>query len=172
MPTLVAMARSGETFITRSDRDGLWLHMPSGAGGAGPINETTAHQAVADHGFTKVDRDFATWAELEDFRQQEAAKFAPPVEIDPADLDDEDVREMLEVARRWATEGETERSRRLLLKLLLVPVAVTDISLRRNLVAALESLGATGTVVNLRDDPTDPTMIDARRRLADVVAAA
>lgn len=170
MPTLVAMARSGETFITRRERHGLWLHLPPGAGGAGPVDEAAAERAVADHGFLRFDQQFETWAELDDFRQQEAAKFAPPVVIDPAELDAEDVERMLGVARRWAADGEAGQSRRLLLRLLRVPVVTPGTGAHDQILAALEALGDPRNVVQLQ--PTDPLKVEARRRWADVVTAA
>jgi len=172
MPPLVAMAPSGETFISRSKRHGLWIHLPPGAGGTGPLDAASADRAVADHGFIQIDRDFDTWDQLEGFRQEEAAKFAPPVVIDPADLDDEDVREMLEVARRWMVEGEASQSRRLLLRLLLVPATLADVELHAEIVAALSALSEAAPGLRLRGEPTDPRLLAARRRYDGVVAAA
>lgn len=172
MPTLVAMARSGETFITRRERYGLWLHLPAGAGGAGPIDEKAAERAVADHGFTRINQDFETWDELECFRQREAAKFAPPLEIDPAELDGEDVLRMLDVARRWSTEGDLSRSRRLLHRLLRVPVVVARTDLHDELVAALEDLDEADVVVLVREAPSDPLKAEARRRYTGEAVAA
>ena len=172
MPTLVAMSRSGETFITRSKRHPLWLHLPPGAGGSGPLDEAGAERAVADHGFVRIDKDFATWDDLDAFRQEEAANFAPPVAIEPAGLDAEDVQEMLDVARRWSTEGEPGQSRRLLLRLLLVPAARAEADLQDRIVAALEALDEPDLGLRLRQLPTDPLKLAARRRYAGVDAAA
>ena len=88
---LVAMAPSGETFITRDSSGRLWLHQPEGAGGAGPIDETSAMRAVADHGFEPVDRQFADWASLDDFRPRRAAQATPAVVVDINAFDLEDV---------------------------------------------------------------------------------
>lgn len=172
MPVLVAMARSGETFVTRRDRYGLWLHLPPGARGAGPVNEAEVERAIADHGFVRIDREFATWIELDDFRQREAATFAPPVEIDAAALDVEDVRRMLTVAHRWAAEGRVGQSRRLLVKLLRVPAARRDDDLNLQLAMALEALEDAALVVPLREQPTDERKVAARNRWLNVVAAA
>ena len=172
MPRLVAMARSGETFITLRERYGLWLHLPPGAGGSGPIDEADAERAVGDHGFARIDRDFDTWAKLDAFRLEEAAKFAPPVVIDPAGLDGEDVLRMLRVARRWTSEGEGNRSRHLLLKLLRVPAASADAALHDQVVAALEAVEETATVASIRRQPTDPRKVEARRRWSSVRPAA
>lgn len=172
MPRLVAMARSGEAFVTSDDRHGLWLHMPPGAGGAGLIDEASVERAVAYHDFTRIDRDFETWAELDEFRQREAAKFAPPVEIDPAELDAEDVRDMLGVARRWATEGEAAQSNRLVRRLLTVPAAVANTDLLEEVVAALSWADESSLVVRLRQVPTDTRKSEARRRyMGEAVAA-
>jgi len=122
--TLVAMAPSGETFVTREANGRVWLHQPEGAGGAGPIDEATVARAVTDHGFDRIEQDFDGWAALDAFRQERAALVTPPVVVDRDALDLDDVEEMVAVARRWVDEGDGARARRLAFALLRVPAVL------------------------------------------------
>ncbi len=173
MPTLVSMARSGETFITHDERHGSWLHIPPGAGGAGPITGALAARAVSDHGFVAVNRQFSSWAELDDFRQQEAARFAPPVVIDPGTFDREDVAELLEVARRWTVEGDGLRARRLATQLLRAPVVFEDETLRDGVASLFERLDDVSSPLRRSWEASgDEMKAAAHRRMEDLVPAA
>ncbi len=115
MIMLIAMAPSGETFITRDGNGRVWLHQPEGAGGAGPIADAVAERAVADHGFDRIDEEFETWAALDEFRQARAARVTPAVIVDRNALDLDDVERLLGVGKRWRAEGQGARARRLVL---------------------------------------------------------
>lgn len=169
MPTLVSMARSGETFITGDPTHGLWLHLPPGAGGSGPLDEASAARAVADHGFVPIDREFATWAELDVFRQAQAAAAVPEVVVDRDNLTANDVARLLRVARRWISREEGSRARRLTFELLRLPV-VLDPDLHDQVVSLLEELMA-GVPQFLRRPTADPRTPEAVRRLLQPAAA-
>lgn len=140
--TLVSMAPSGETFIARDRSGRLWLYQPEGAGGAGPIDEALAERAVADHGFDHVDRGFATWADLDQFRQEQAARVTPDVMIDRDGFDRHDVERLLGVAKRWIARGEGHLARRLVTELLRVPAVRSDPELLDKLVSVVEELAS------------------------------
>lgn len=147
--TLVSMAPSGETFITRDGRGRLWLHKPQGAAGAGQIDRATAALAVAKHGFEPIGQEFVDWPSLDDFRQARAALVTPATIIDRDALDMDDVHEMLDTGREWASEGMHERAHRLATSLLRVPAVVGDAEVRDEVLRFLEELGP-GRVVPLR----------------------
>ena len=168
MPRLVAMAPSGETYISFTPDRGYWLHVPVGARGAGPINESMVEQAVALHGFERLGVDVGTWEEL---KQAVEEHTTPPPEIEDATFDAVDVREMLHVARQWAAEGEGDRARRLVVELLKVPTVRSDDHLYDAVVAMLGSLDGAEPVVGLRLSGV-PENAEARQRFRDLVPAA
>ncbi len=157
--TLVCMAPSGETFITRNERGLLWLHQPVGAGGAGPVSEATARIAVVEHGFDRVEREFESWDALDEYRLERAAQVTPPIVVDRDAFDVDDVRELLGVAERWAAGGDDVGARELVFELLKVPVVREDDATYEQL------LGFLGRLVRPR--PIDvPLPSDPRKRRA------
>ena len=167
---LVAMAPSGETFITRDSGGRLWLHQPEGAGGAGSIDEARARRAVADHGFEPVDREFADWASLDEFRQQQAAQVTPAVVVEVDAFDLEDVDRLLAVGRDWKDEGDLTGAWRLVVELLRVPAVRADAATHETLVGFLAELSKP------EDGPspasTSPVKARARERWHQVTNAA
>jgi len=162
MITLLAMAPSGETFITRHGRGRVWLHQPEGAGGAGPIADTVVERAVADHGFDRIDQDFETWAALDEFRQARAARVTPPVVVDRDALDLDDVRWLIGVGERWRAKGEGARARRLVLELMRVPAVLGDAESHELLVTCLEQVDEPPIVV--ASAPSSPLKARAQER--------
>ena len=167
---LVAMAPSGETFITRDSGGRLWLHQPEGAGGAGPIDEASAKRAVADHGFEPVDREFADWASLDDFRQQRAARVTPAVVVDVDAFDLDDIHRLLAVGREWKDEGDLTGAWRLVRELLRVPAVRADARAYETLVDFLEELSKPEDSPS--PAPTSPVKARARERWQQVTNAA
>src|SRR4051794_9434772 len=167
---LVAMAPSGETFITRDSGGRLWLHQPEGAGGAGPIDQESALRAVADHGFEPLDREFADWASLDDFRQERAAQVTPAVVVNVNAFDLEDVDRLLAVGRDWKDEGDLTGAWRLVRELLRVPAVRADATALETLADFLAELSKP------QDGPppvsTSPAKARARERWQRVTNAA
>lgn len=155
MPTLVAMAPSGETFISTTSTRGPWLHVAPGAQGAGPIEPADVDRAVADHGFIRVDRAFATWTELDDDRNRRAAEAIAPVEIDVDELDRDDIDELLGVAERWLGQHERARAGRLVTRLLRASVVKSSPALLDAISAILERAteSTTSSYVRSAEDP-------------------
>ena len=158
--TLVCMAPSGETFITRNDRGLLWLHQPVGAGGAGPVDEATARIAVAEHGFDRVEREFESWDALDQYRLERAARVTPPVAVDREALDLHDVHRLLGVAERWAAGGDEVGARELVFELLKVPVVREDDATYEQLLGFLSGLVQPSRIGG--PPPSDPLKIRAR----------
>jgi hypothetical protein len=61
---LVAMSRGGDTFVVRRADGSLWLHVPEGGAGAGPIDHDGVDRAVVDHGFVVVNEEFEAWPKV------------------------------------------------------------------------------------------------------------
>lgn len=171
MPALVSMARSGETFVTRDPLHGLWLHLPPGARGSGPLDEEAAARAVVDHGFVPIEREFATWAELDDFRQARAAEAVPDVVVDRDQLTADDIAGMLRVAGTWIAREEGHRARRLAFELLRVPVVRADPDLYDQVISMLQELTGGTVAPLLQRPPSDPLTPEAVRRLRQPAAA-
>ncbi len=138
--TLLAMAPSGATLILRDRRERLWLYPPVGAGKPRVIDSETAEQAIGRHDLERIDQDFASWAELDEFRQQRVRKTSPRTIVDVQSLDLEDVERLLTVAERWLADEEGERACQLALRLLRVPAVLGDPATHERLVGLLESL--------------------------------
>lgn len=173
MPRLMSMARSGETFITHDDRRGYWLHLPEGAGGAGPISASDAARAVRDHGFVPVERDFTSWPDLDDFLEAEAATLGPIASPDPTTFDRTDVEELLAIAREWLVTGEGPRAQRLVTQLFRAPVSLSQPDLRDELLGLLDRLGTTTPVLRSeRSAAHDPVKAAAHRRWEHLELAA
>ncbi len=135
--SLVAMARSGETFVVRDPWGQLWLIAPAAAGGTTTASDELVQRAIGLHGFRRVERSFDSWEELDACRQELAAEVTPSVVVDVDHLDADDVREMLAVAFEWQSEGQLDRVRRLVASLLRLPVVRQDTALNEEVVALL-----------------------------------
>jgi hypothetical protein len=167
---LIAIAPSGAVLVVR-DRDGrLWLYPPEGAGVPRMLDDRLAEQVIARQGLKRVDREFGTWAELDEFREEYAAQTAPDVKIDVAGLDAEDVEGFLAVAERWLADGDLDRSRRLLVRLLRVPALGENADTYERLVTMLEGFDAPPRPA-LRSEPRTPLQEAARERF-DMARAA
>lgn len=159
---LVAMAPSGEALVR--DPDGrLWLLQPEGAGGSRPLSPETASYVIPRAGLKPIDRDFESWAELDAWRNEKAARITPGVTVDRDALDGTDVERLLGVARRWAAAGEGNRARQLVFELLRVPALLGDPVLHDGVVAFAQSL-AQPPVEVVAPPPADPLKAAARHR--------
>jgi len=116
--TLVAMPRSGETFLVRDASGTLWLFPPDGAGESVVVGESAIEEAVRRHNWDRIDATFDTWQALDADRQRRAAALAPGRDIGIADYDAVDVRRILDGARATAQEGEPAAARTMLHRLL------------------------------------------------------
>jgi hypothetical protein len=160
---LLAMARSGGTLIIRH-RDGrLWLYPPEAAGEPQVIGDARANELIARAELEPVDREFATWEELDEFRQRRAAESIPQRAVDIARFDLHDVERLVGVAERWRADRASDRARRLLLKLLHVPAVRADASMHEQIVGLLEELEEPRLQLHL--EPATELQIAARERL-------
>lgn len=116
--TLVAMPRSGETFLVRDASGTLWLVPPDGAGEPMAVDESAVEDAVRRHDWDLIDVAFDTWAALDADRQRRAAELAPGRDIGIADYDAVDVRRILDGARDAAGAGDHAGARTMLHRLL------------------------------------------------------
>ncbi len=96
--TLLAMAPSGDTYLARDPGGLVWLLQPVVDGESQIVEPDTAERAVATHGFERIDRTFPSWRDLDDFVEEQAARSAPGIDLDPAALDVDDVRRLLGIA--------------------------------------------------------------------------
>jgi len=168
--TLLAMAPSGETFIVRHPNGQVWLIQPAGAGEPELVDEEVVARAVADHGFHRLDEEFESWADLDDFRQRRAAEVTPEVIVDRDALDLDDVRQFLDAGRRWVADGEGPLALSLALELLRVPVVRADPQALDSVVSFLETLNAAPP--DIHSQPTTPLQSAARDRWRQSVLSA
>ncbi len=159
---LVAMSRSGATLLVRDRTGRLWLYPPEAAGTPRVVDPEAAAQIIARADLEEIQQELPGWQELEAYRQQKAAELAPDPMVDLDDLDAEDAERLLETADRWITAGESERARRLAIRLLRAPVALNDPSVRERLVSMLERLEAPR--LQLVTEPRTPIQRRARER--------
>lgn len=161
--TLVAMPPSGEVFLAR-DSDGLlWLVSPPGAGGPERVDDDIVARAIADHGFERIDEQFAGWAELDVERQRRAGLGMPPIQIDVGRFDAEDVERVMRALQRYRLAGQVPRARRVAHRLLQAPVLQTERALYERVVAFLVKLDATPTVTP--EAVVDEQRLAARQRV-------
>jgi len=137
---LLAMAPSGETYMVRDEIGRLWLMQPPGAGDPRVIEADVVEVAVARHGFDRVDRDFTSWSDLDDFRQARAASATPPLPVKERPLDLDDVERLFRVVRRWADQGQIPGARRAAFTLLAAPVVRADAEVHGRLLAFVQEL--------------------------------
>jgi hypothetical protein len=120
--TLLAMPPSGEIFLATDAYGTTWLVHPPGAGGPDKISASavgaTIEEAVARHGWDRVEQSFPSWAKLDSARQRRAAKANPQRRHGVATFDEHDVRRVLRVVTSWMTEGDPARGRPALHRLL------------------------------------------------------
>lgn len=138
--TLLAMAPAGDVLVVRDRNGDVWVHPPSGVGRPRKIDPHMADRAIARHDFERVDRGFTTWEELDAFVEERVSRLPALPPVDPDALDAPNVRELLAVAERWATEGDVSGARRLAVRLLVVPAAAQESDLRESLLVFLEAL--------------------------------
>lgn len=146
---LLAIAPSGETYFVEIDGR-TWLVRPRGAGDPQIVDPSVVERAVAVHGFQPEDRVFATPDELDAFRNDLAASIAPEVATRVESFDEEDVRRMLTVARRWLSADDARGVR--LLRALLRAHAVRNAP---DLLAEILDLLQRGSAVPVLVSPAD-----------------
>ena len=116
--TLVAMPRSGETFLVRDASGTLWLVPPAGAGTALAVDDSAIDEAVRRHNWDRIDAAFDSWEALDTDRRARAAQLAPLRNTGVADYDAEDVRRIIDGARGRLEAGEVGAARAMLHRLL------------------------------------------------------
>jgi hypothetical protein len=167
--TLVAMAPSGATLVVRDTDNRMWLCPSPGAGRSHVIDPERVEQAIAYGDLERINQDFVDLEELDAFRQERARRVTPQTIVDIDAFDAHDVEELLEVAEGLLTEGDVDRPRKLVVRLLRTPVARSDVEVNERLVGFLERLER--PVVALRSSPRTKLQMAARERLLQPRAA-
>lgn len=116
--TLLVMPPSGETFLARDAFGTVWLVHPPGAGGPEKVAPSAVDEAVARHGWDRVEESFGSWAELDTARQERVAAGGPRRPVDVSRYDEHDVRRVLRVVSSWLAAGDPVRGRPALHRLL------------------------------------------------------
>lgn len=120
--TLLAMPPSGEIFLATDGYGTTWLVHPPGAGGPDKIDppavEATVEEAVARHGWNRIDQSFGSWDELDKARQHWVAENNPLPPPDISGFDEHDIRRVLRVVTSWMAAGHPARGRPALHRLL------------------------------------------------------
>jgi len=162
---LLALAPSGETYFV--EIDGVaWLMRPPGAGGARSVDPSVVDRAVTNHGFERVDRTFERAEDLDAFRNEVAARIAPDEATRPESFDEDDVRRLLGVARRWRA-ADDPRAGRLLSRLLEAPAALAN----RDLLLEIAELLKPEPAIDLSTKAPDVLGQAARERFLAAQAA-
>ncbi len=138
--TLLASSPAGTTLVLRDRAGRLWLYPPVAAGQPRELDVEQAERVIAHGELERVERTFGSWAELDAFRQARAAAATPQEAVDVEKFDLQDVELMLGVARELLSEGESERARLLVLRLLRAPAAKSDRDAYEQLLDFLEGL--------------------------------
>jgi hypothetical protein len=171
---LLAMAPSGETFLVRDRQQTIWLVLPPGAGLPQQASSEDVDDAVAGHGWDRIEREYPSWADLDAGRQQLVASRGPQARVDVSRFDAEDVRRVLGVVAGWRQGGDIVRARRVLHRLQReAPVVRQQDELYVAINEALDELDAMSPEpppIALRST-NDPRYIEARDRLQILVAA-
>ncbi len=132
---LVAMAPSGETFIAR-DADGV-LRLYAPARPAHAVDGKTVERALLA-GFDRVEKSFASWAELDAERQRRAGPVRSDVRADVTTWDAARTRRALSSIASWIAEGRVASARRVLHEVLRAPILVEEPALLTEVAELLE----------------------------------
>ncbi|HJQ03106.1 MAG TPA: hypothetical protein VJ851_16035 [Jatrophihabitans sp.] len=171
---LLAMAPSGETFLVRDRQGTVWLVLPPGAGLPQQASGQDVEDAVARHGWNRIDREYTSWSELDAGRQQLVVSRGAQARVDVSGFDAEDVRRVLGVISGWRQRGDAVRGRRVLHKLLReAPIVRRQDELYEAVNEALKELDAMSpepppTILWFADHPRH---LEAQDRLKIPVAA-
>lgn len=132
------MAPSGEACLVRYP-DGR-LRVSSIYGSPQSLDAAQVDRYIASHDWTRIDRSFATWGDLQAYRNRHAA---PPTESIPqvADYDIAEIREVLDEIGTAENVDERISARLLLIDILERAAAVrTDDDVYRAVVSRLREL--------------------------------
>lgn len=141
MIRLLAMSPSGEALVVRNLSGKINVYRPADFGGMLALDEGAVEEAIAANDLLRIDREFANWQELDDFRQEEVRRLVPPLELDIEGLTADDVRPLVDIAEQWGIDNDPragELARRLLED---VPAAQQDDLLRQRLREVLAQRG-------------------------------
>lgn len=136
---LLAMSSAGTTLVLCDRAGQRWLYPPAN-GQPRKLDAEQAERLIAHGELVRVERDFDSWADLDAFRQARAAEAMPSQAVDVELFDRHDIELMLNVARELLSEGDSERARLLVLRLLRAPVVTSDRDLYEQLLGFLDRL--------------------------------
>ena len=157
--TLLAMASSGDVFITQRKVGGmerLEVHLAPGDHEPRPITETEAARAIALEGLVPVYRAFSSWAELDRFRLTNVVPVASAPELRPI----VEARAILNALRKLAVDPlESATAFRLARFYLEDDEIAADGTLRR---ALLQIITRAAPVAN--ESEADSTQPEAKQR--------
>lgn len=158
---LLAMSSAGTTLVLRDRAGQRWLYPPAG-GQPRKLDAEHAERLIAHGELVPVEQDFDSWVELDAFRQARAAEAMPSQAVDVERFDRHDLELMLSVAREMRSEGDSERARLLVLRLLRAPDATSDRDVYEELLGFLERLEHPSLA--LVEQPSTPIQQKARER--------
>lgn len=144
--TLVAMPQTGEIYITADTSRNFYIRGPEGTRFDRPLTEEEVEEAVLKHGYIAYEIEFETPEELDNFRHEEAARFA--VEhgfsglLDTSEFDEVDAQRMIETAQRLSTIESSDFTRSLLSKILDFPIVQRTPELRAEVTRRINDISA------------------------------
>lgn len=159
--TLVAMAPSGETFIAR-DADGV-LRLYAPARPPEGVDDETVERALLA-GFDRVEKSFASWAELNAERQRRAGLIRRDVRADVTTWDAARTRRAFSQIASWIVAGRVTSARRVLQELLHAPVVMQEPTLVEEIAELLDRCSEYETVRVPVDAPDERHAL-ARERI-------
>lgn len=136
--TLLGMAPTGEACVVRDDADRVWVS--SIYASIRQVDPDDVDQIIATHDWNRIDEHFATWPDLEAYRNDNS-RMPQPRFPDLADYDADEIRDVLEETETAYSDEERQSSRSLLLDILdQCPIVLEDTELRAAVIGRLREL--------------------------------
>ncbi len=123
---LVAMAPSGDVFISQLENGRFWLHLPHSVRGGGPLERADVDRIVLNASLDLVDLTFNTWKELDAARLRRAADGVVEVVHDADEWTAYDAQQAVETVDEWIAGGDLESVGALCRQLLALDVVRHD----------------------------------------------
>jgi hypothetical protein len=137
-PRLLAMTATGDVFFADDGFGTVWLFEALAGGDPLRVERSEVDDAVARHGIERVDREFASWDALDEFRRGRAGAFLEQFAPASHELTVDDARRGVAQARRWLQGNERALARKLALHLLGIDAVRLDKALMDEVRAVIE----------------------------------